>query len=186
MFPSVHTSSRLRSGAAHLAPWVFILGVALGVLIANRGWLAGEAFRAPQRSEERDDQNANWQRLTLPGARHAIAILRIIDGDTFLGRVQLWPGIEVTTRVRLRGIDAPEMNASCAQERRMAEESTEALKKLLSAGEVTIFNIGPDKYAGRIVADVSAGRTVNVSAALLESGHARRYDGGRREGWCPR
>lgn len=186
MFPSVHTSSRLRSGAAHLVPWIFILGVALGLFIASRGWLTGDAFRPSSRFEDRADQDPAWQRLTLPGARHAIAILRIIDGDTFLGRVQLWPGIEVTTRVRLRGVDAPEMNASCAQERRLAEESTEALKKLLSAGEVTIFNIGPDKYAGRVVADVSAGRIANVSGALLESGHARRYDGGRRESWCPR
>jgi endonuclease YncB( thermonuclease family) len=185
MFPSVHTSSRLHSGAAHLVPWIFILGVVLGVLIANRGWLAGDAFRAPTRIEERGEQDQAWQRLTLPGARHAITVLRIIDGDTFLGRVQLWPGIEMTTRVRLRGIDAPEMSASCTQERRMAEESTEALKKLLSTGDVTIFNIGPDKYAGRVVADVSTGRIANVSGALLESGHARRYEGGRRESWCP-
>jgi hypothetical protein len=51
---------------------------------------------------------------------------------------------------------------------------------------VTIYNIGPDKYQGRVVADVATKRTANVSAALLAAGYARSYNGGHREGWCAR
>ena len=55
---------------------------------------------------------------------------------------------------------------------------------LLGEGEVTIFNIGPDKYDGRVVADVATRRTGNVSTAMLAAGHARSYGGGHRSGWC--
>ena len=54
------------------------------------------------------------------------------------------------------------------------------MRGLLGEGEVTIYNIGPDKYNGRVVADVATRRTDNVSAALLAAGHARSYGGGHR------
>jgi endonuclease YncB( thermonuclease family) len=66
----------------------------------------------------------------------------------------------------------------------MAEAATVALRALLGDGGVTIANIGPDKYAGRVVAEVATRRTGNVSAALLASGHVRSYGGGHRNGWC--
>jgi micrococcal nuclease len=47
-----------------------------------------------------------------------------------------------------------------------------------------IFNIGPDKYNGRVVADAATRTTPNVSAALIAAGHGRPYGGGRRAGWC--
>ena len=49
---------------------------------------------------------------------------------------------------------------------------------------MTIYNIGPDKYQGRVVADAATRQTPNVSAALLSGGFARAYDGGHRDGWC--
>jgi endonuclease YncB( thermonuclease family) len=88
------------------------------------------------------------------------------------------------SRVRLRGIDAPELKASCPEELQKAEAASVALRGLLGEGEVAIFNIGPDKYAGRVVADVATKKTANVSAALLAAGHVRSYSGGHRIGWC--
>jgi endonuclease YncB( thermonuclease family) len=116
--------------------------------------------------------------------RHSVDIVRVIDGDTFEARVHLWPGLDMTTRVRLRGIDAPEMKSACADELRMAQAATEALNLLLADGDVAIFNIGPDKYNGRVVADAATPRTPSVSSALLAAGHARAYQGGKRSGWC--
>jgi len=66
----------------------------------------------------------------------------------------------------------------------MAEAAGIALRDLLGEGEVTIYNIGPDKYNGRVVADAATKRTDNISAALLAGGHARAYRGGHRVGWC--
>ena len=111
-------------------------------------------------------------------------MIRTIDGDTFEARVPLWPGLDLSTRVRLRGIDAPELKAACPGELQMAEAAREALRGLVGEGEVAIFNIGPDKYSGRVVADVATKKTANVSSAMLAAGHARSYDGGHRIGWC--
>lgn len=174
----------MRSGLGSLAPWIFVLGVTLGVLLAGRGWIGGDLFGGRHPAEDRAETDPAWRHLVTDGARHRIQVLRVVDGDTFVGRVQIWPEIELTTRVRLRGIDAPELEASCVQERQQAEAARAALRKLLGDGAITIFNIGPDKYAGRVVADVASARVTNISAALLEGGFARRYEGGRREGWC--
>lgn len=125
---------------------------------------------------------ATWSRDGNPGIRHAVEIVRVIDGDTFEARVHLWPGLEMMTRVRLRGIDAPEMKGACAEEFRMAEASSDALRALLADGGVAIFNIGPDKFNGRVVADAATRQTPSISGALLASGHARQYQGGRRGG----
>ncbi len=66
----------------------------------------------------------------------------------------------------------------------MAQAAREALRRLLGEGEVTIFNIRPDKYNGRVVADAATRQTPNASGALLAAGLARRYGGGHRGGWC--
>ncbi len=93
-------------------------------------------------------------------------------------------GVDPTTRVRLRGIDAPELKAQCSEELQMAEAATDALRALLAEGDVTISNIGPDKYNGRVDADVATRKTPNLSRAMLAAGHARSYNGGHRSGWC--
>ena len=115
---------------------------------------------------------------------HPAEVVRVLDGDTFEARVRIWPGMEVTTRVRLRGIDAPEMHARCDDERVKAVAVRDMLVKILGEGAVGISRIGQDKYGGRVDADVSTARTPDVSTALLERGAARRYSGGRRESWC--
>ena len=108
----------------------------------------------------------------------------MIDGDTFEARVHLWPGLDVTTRVRLRGIDAPELKAHCAVERELAEIARDALADMIASGRVAVFSVGPDKYNGRVVADVATREVPSVSSALLAAGHVRAYGGGHRGGWC--
>jgi len=164
---------------------IFVLGLAAGTLLPVRPWaprlVAGDQI--PQAPAARSAGTV-WKRAGNAEVRHPVEVVRTIDGDTFEARVHLWPGLEMTTRVRLRGIDAPELKASCPQELQMAEAAGSALRGLLGEGEVAIYNIGPDKYNGRVVADAATRRTENVSAALLAGGFARSYGGGRRGGWC--
>jgi endonuclease YncB( thermonuclease family) len=111
-------------------------------------------------------------------------VLRVIDGDTFDARVRVWPGMEAVTRVRLRGVDAPEMKARCYDERVKALAARDALSGLLQAGGVGIRNVKRDKYGGRVDADVASADAADVGEALVARGLARHYDGGRRRGWC--
>jgi endonuclease YncB( thermonuclease family) len=184
-------SGRLkRGGFGGVLPWIFVLGVAAGTMLPavrqwhERGAVSSTASNTSAELPGVQDTAAIWSRAGQSGARHPAEVLRTIDGDTFEAKVHLWPGLDMVTRVRLRGIDAPEMKAACAEEYRMAQAAGDALRKLLGEGEVTIFNIGPDKYNGRVVADAATRQTPNVSEALLNAGHARRYGGGHRSGWC--
>ena len=115
---------------------------------------------------------------------YAAEVVRIIDGDTFVARMRTGPGGEVETRVRLRSIDAAELHARCSKELRLALAARAALQRLLAEGSVMLSHVGPDKYPGRIDANVATRSTNDVSAAMLTGGLARAYDGGRRGSWC--
>lgn len=165
-------SAPRRGGALMLAAACFAAGVTAGALIApvsaSRSVAPPPPLAAPP---------------SLRGG-HPAEVLRVIDGDTFVARVHVWPGMDITTRIRLRGIDAPELHARCEEERVKALAARDGLARILGEGAVGIARVGQDKYGGRVDADVSAAGTPDVSAALLARGLARRYDGGRRASWC--
>ena len=171
-------SHSYRSPTILLAAAMFAIGVGVGATIApvtaSRS-ASGVSLPAPAAPRDPDAVRA----------AHPVEVLRVLDGDTFEARVHLWPGLEVTTRVRLRGIDAPEMRARCGDERTKAEAARDALRAILDQGEVGISHVTLDKYGGRVVADASTRATPDVSSALLSVGAARRYSGGHRDGWCP-
>lgn len=162
---------------------MFVACVAAITMLPVRDWVRRSLPGAADSQAARDAETI-WKRAGSPDTRHAVDVIRTIDGDTFEARVHLPPDLNLTTRIRLRGVDAPELKASCQQELQMAESATNALRALLGEGGVTIFNIGPDKYAGRVVADAATRRTGNVSTTMLAAGHVRSYGGGHRSGWC--
>ena len=57
----------------------------------------------------------------LPGPV-AADVVRVIDGDTLDVLARVWLGQTVQVRVRLDGVDAPELRGRCAGERAQAEE----------------------------------------------------------------
>jgi hypothetical protein len=161
-----------------ILPWILILAFAGMSLLPGRLW--------PRLTRPHDPITTTWDDPVwkeLTSGRHRVEALSTLDGDTFVARVRLSRD-QFTTRVRLRSVDAPEMDARCAEERRLAERATAALRALLREGDVTIFDVGPDKYAGRIVAEVATRGTPDVSAALVRGGYGRSYSGGHRDGWC--
>jgi endonuclease YncB( thermonuclease family) len=99
--------------------------------------------------------------------------LRALDGDTLAF---------ATERLRLVGIDAPELRCRCPSECDAAQAATEALRRLIEeAATVVVVRTGIDRYGrslGRVEAD-----GVDVGEALVAMGHARVWTG-RREPWC--
>ncbi|UPK26989.1 thermonuclease family protein [Bradyrhizobium sp. 195] len=188
-FDPSHPSRTSYSGSpfgrhfSGLLPWMFVVGVVLAVVLTFRH---GMDWLVPHTDGDRTrDAEIVLQQADHPDAREPVDVIRTIDGDTFLARVRQRDGRDLVVRVRLRGIDAPELKASCQEELDKAEAAARALRDLLGQGGVTITNLGPDKY-GRVLADVATRRTANVSAALLAGGFARSYNGGHRGGWCTR
>ncbi len=156
------------------AAFTFALGLGIGVGIAPVTAARNAAPAAPS-----PPGRGETVRLA-----HPAEVLRVLDGDTFEARVHLWPGLSITTRVRLRGIDTPELKARCIDERTKAEDARDALRAILEQGEVTISRVTLDKFGGRVLADAATYATADIAASLLGSGHARRYSGARRETWC--
>jgi endonuclease YncB( thermonuclease family) len=178
-FRTFTQSSRASArGGVTLAALTFAVGLALGVGIApeiGRQVRANPAPVVPPITES----------PMLVRGVHPADVLRVIDGDTFEARVRVWPGIEITTKVRLRGIDAPELGRpGCPEERTKAEAARDALKAMLAEGDVAVLRVGLDKYGGRVLADAATRATPDISAAMLAKGFARPYAGGRRDSWC--
>ncbi len=175
------TRRSTRGSAIAVAAVALAVGVTIGALVGPRIGSSAISARAatPSLSPPSAADSAEPFR-----ASHPAQVVRVIDGDTFEARVNVWPGLEITTKVRLRGIDAPELRARCADEMAKAQAARDALTAILAEGAVGISQVALDKYGGRVVADASTRKTADVSTALLRAGLVRSYGGGRRESWC--
>ena len=135
----------------------------------------------------------------LPGPYQA-EVISVYDGDTFTVQLQpgyglnvnIWPGlqyrlrledIQVTTAIRVRGIDTPERRGSCKEEKVKANVARAFVKRLVKDG-VTLSNVELGKYAGRVIADVTLPGGRSLTEELMNAGLGRPYDGGKRESWC--
>ncbi len=119
------------------------LAVSIGILVAAAGLLA--IFRMAPETD-------------LTGAAEAI------DGDSLrlLG-----------AEVRLKGIDAPELNQTCSISGRptpCGRESQAALRRLLMSGLATCVGSETDRY-GRLLAQCRV-RGIDVGSAMVREGRA--------------
>ena len=110
--------------------------------------------------------------------------MKVVDGDTVEVCIHVWLGQEVITRVRLLGIDAPEIAGACGPERVQAVAARDGPAALVGEGPVTGVDLRPDKYFGRVVGRVPTGAGDDAGAMLIREGLARPHAGGRRQGWC--
>ena len=106
--------------------------------------------------------------------------LCVIDGDTLkLGY----------RKVRIVGIDAPEVWAMCPAEAAGAEAATQALQRWVNAGPfelVARLDRPTDKYGRDLMTArrVTNGRSETAAEALLKAGVVREYGGEARRSWC--
>jgi micrococcal nuclease len=83
-------------------------------------------------------------------------VIRVIDGDTFEAKVEIWPSLSSTVSVRLKGIDAPELRRwKCEQEKLDADDAKAKMEEILPVGtRVRLEDVESDSFAGRVVAEV--------------------------------
>ncbi len=120
-------------------------------------------------------------------------VVSVLDGDTLEVRVHIWLGQDLSTRVRLAGIDAPELKGKCDRERDLARRARAYLLARLDpaaagaatgAGMVRLRDVRYGKFAGRVLARVETLDGMDLGEGLLAAGLARPYDGRRRASWC--
>ena len=111
--------------------------------------------------------------------------VRNYDGDTITFNLpKLHPIIGKKIAVRVNGIDTPEIKGKCDKEKYDAEQAKGMVEDFLKEAErIDLKNMGRGKYF-RIVADVYADGE-NLAEALVDSGMAVRYNGGKKNThWC--
>jgi endonuclease YncB( thermonuclease family) len=144
----------------------------------------GSAFRpspdTPQPPPPRKDTRLRRGPLA---ATYDAVVTAVIDGDTIEARVQVWFGQEIVTRVRLAGIDAPELRGACGAERHRAIAARDRLIELVAGRRVSLRQVSADKYFGRVVAEVVTD-SGEIGEMLRREGHAAPYGGRRRPSWC--
>jgi endonuclease YncB( thermonuclease family) len=172
------------SRSLFIAAAAFVVGLGLGATMLGPLFTARDTPAVGASPAEIETTGSVPATAIFSRGIYPAEVLRIADGDTFEARVQVWPGIAITTKVRLRGIDTPELKARCPQERIKAEAARAKLAAILAEGSVELSRVGLDKFGGRIDAAASTRSTPDVSAAILQAGLGRSYAGGRREGWC--
>jgi endonuclease YncB( thermonuclease family) len=119
-----------------------------------------------------------------PIAYHNYPVTKIVDGDTVEIEVDFFP-IEIgkTIKLRIAGIDTPELHGKCIDEVNKAKKAKKFLSDLIKSGSnVTIELKGRDKYF-RLLGDVNVDGKF-VSKTLLETGHAVTYEGATKKDWC--
>jgi micrococcal nuclease len=120
------------------------------------------------------------------GPYHA-SVIKVLDGDTVQLEVGLWPGLTQRINLRLVGVNTPEKRgpkvSNC--EKKAGQDATTFTQRWLQGvKEVTISEVRHDKYAGRALGRLRRPDGKDLAEALITSGHARPYDGGKRGPWC--
>lgn len=116
---------------------------------------------------------------------YLVPVESVYDGDTFRVVFTGLPSELNPVKIRVRGVDSPERGSPrCAAERLAAERAREFVERRIGR-QVLIANLEWDKYGGRVDADVYVGpQRLSLATLLIQNGHARPYNGGRRRGWC--
>jgi len=117
----------------------------------------------------------------------AVEITGIYDGDTFNFKAAKLPTSLQKMKVRIRGIDAPELGkrGKCDDERKKAEDAKKKLIEIIGVSKVArLTNMSWDKYGSRIVADVEINGK-DVGKIMIREGLAEPYFGsGKKTNWC--
>ncbi len=113
------------------------------------------------------------------GARLLTAtVQRVADGDTVIAETA--NGAKL--RLRLLGIDAPEVSHNGKSGQPFGEEARRYLEELVKGREVKVEAHGPDRYKRALAMLWRDG--VNVNVTMVRAGLAERYRGARCQAYC--
>jgi len=102
------------------------------------------------------------------------SLVGVVDGDTFDARAHFL-NIHVDMRVRILGIDAPELRGGTSETKVMANKAKAWLWNRLAGVPFTVCTSGTDSF-GRWLATVMVG-DMPIGPDMIEAGLAREYEG---------
>ena len=111
-------------------------------------------------------------------------VMSVYDGDTIRVNIDSFPDIiGKNIRIRLKGIDAPEIKGKCQKEIELAFMARDYLRNAINqSSQIQLRNIERGKYF-RIVGELYIDEE-NISRGLIEEGLAYIYHRGKKRNWC--
>src|SRR4051794_23915116 len=94
------------------------------------------------------------------------------DGDTVYVKLDVGFDLTVYARVRINGINAPELATAAGKAAR-----DYARKVLPNGTAVEVVSLGWDKFGGRIEGQIKAPALGDFASAMIAAGHAKPWDG---------
>ena len=102
-------------------------------------------------------------------------VVSVVDGDTIYVTVDAWPPLFGTVaKIRLRGIDTPEMRGKCEAEKVMARDARQYVEKVLKSAKIIVLTNLSQGTFFRVVADVYVDG-VHLNQDLVDKSYARVY-----------
>ena len=111
-------------------------------------------------------------------------VTKLIDGDTFSVKAEIWPDITYSGKIRVLGVDTPELNGKCNQEKKLAIAARDFVENLLADRTVTLTEMQDGFYSGRVLARVQLASGQNLASLLIRRGYGRPWKKGERINWC--
>ena len=118
------------------------------------------------------------------GSASVSRLIRVYDGDTIFVDIDELPDlIGKNIPIRIRGMDSPEINGKCLEEKNLAAEARDRARYLLEhATSIVLENMERGSFF-RIVADVIVDN-VSVADLRLNEGLAVPYEERNEKSWC--
>ena len=107
-----------------------------------------------------------------------LTITRVVDGDTFVFDRAGWEH-----RLRLEGVDTPEMRGDCEAERMLAIEAMASAADFIASGEAVLITDGTTDSFNRRLGRIEVNGE-DLGEALLAAGLAVPYERGAPNPWC--
>jgi endonuclease YncB( thermonuclease family) len=124
--------------------------------------------------------------LLLPPSTHAATprtltatVERVSDGDTVVAITSN----QTKLRIRLLGIDAPEIPHGRKPGQPFGQEARDYLDHLIGGETVQVETYGPDRWKKRIMAVIWDDQ-INVNLLMVAMGYAEVYRGTRCQAYC--
>ena len=118
---------------------------------------------------------------------YGCTVRRVIDGDTIDVDADL--GFDVSLKIRLRfaGINTPESRTRNKAEKALGLAAKKRLTDILESADAVEFQSHGRGKFGRVLATpfvIKGSTRIDVCKVLVREGHARVYDGGKRQPWA--
>ena len=114
--------------------------------------------------------------------RYKVSVVRVVDGDTVDVDIDLGFGMTYKKqRVRMLGIDTPEIRTRDLVEKKFGKASKAHLQSILERDDIELVSHDKGKF-GRILGELFLGDSLySINQQMIDEHHAVAYTGGNKD-----